>query len=384
MRFIPVLLNWKLYCDIAVESCQCAISSPEVFISFPDFSILGSVKPRLPTERWIAQNFQLMLITLVAGMCLLFVTPFAVFRLLQGDYIVAIFDAAVVLFAGATATYAWVTGQTRTAGTLIAVLLTGGVALISTVVGLDGAVWIFPIILFVFYLTSPPLALALVLAALGIIAIQEFSTPRAIFASANQTASFLVSGVAAAIFSYLFAIHSTVQRRQLIRLATKDPLTDLYNRRALDDELRTALAARDRYGRPYGMLVLDLDRFKELNDKLGHAEGDRVLKEFSDLIRQSIRGSDRAFRYGGDEFVVLLPDADEQGLRRVAETIVANARQSIKSKVPVEVSAGAALLRNGDDRDSWNRRADRCLYTAKEAGRNQVVLNCDEPEESLC
>lgn len=335
------------------------------------------MKRRLPTETWITRNFRLTLITLVAGMCLLFITPFAVFRLLQGEYGVAIFDGLVVVFAAGVAAYAWVTDKTQTAGTLVALALTGGAAFISTVVGLDGAVWIFPIILFVFYLSSPPLALLLVLLALGVIGLQEVLSPRSVFASTNQTVSFLVSGLAAAMFSYLFAIHSTVQRRQLIRLATKDPLTDLYNRRALDDELRTALAARDRYGRPYGLLVLDLDRFKELNDMLGHAEGDRVLREFSDLLRQSIRKSDRAFRYGGDEFVVLLPDADEHGVRRVAETILRQARERIDSRVQVAVSAGAALLTASDDQESWNRRADRCLYAAKEAGRNQVIVDSD-------
>ena len=110
---------------------------------------------------------------------------------------------------------------------------------------------------------------------------------------------------------------------------------------------------------------------------LGHAEGDRVLREFSDLLRQSIRKSDRAFRYGGDEFVVLLPDADEHGVRRVAETILRQARERIDSRVQVAVSAGAALLTASDDQESWNRRADRCLYAAKEAGRNQVIVDSD-------
>ena len=341
------------------------------------FVYYGSVRRRLPTERWLAQNFQLTLILLVAGITLFFVTPFAIFRLFQGYYAVAIIDVAVILLSLSIAAYAWLTANTKVAGIIIAFLLPLGDVLLSLFVGLDAALWIFPITLFVFYLAPPPLALTLILLSLGAFAGQEIGSPGAMFSSVNEMASFLVSGVAAAIFSYLFAVRSTVQRSQLIRLATKDPLTDLYNRRALDDELKSALSARDRYQRAYGMIVLDLDRFKELNDQLGHAEGDRVLKEFGEMISQSIRKSDRAFRYGGDEFVVLLPDADEHGLRRVAQSIVENVRTRVNSSITVEASAGAALLRPDDDHDSWNRRVDRCLYAAKEAGRNQVVLDTD-------
>jgi diguanylate cyclase (GGDEF)-like protein len=314
---------------------------------------------------------------MVAGITLFFVTPFAMFRLFQGYYSVALVEIAVIVVSIATAAYAWLTGSTKTAGIVIAVLLPLADVSLSLFVGLDAALWIFPITLFVFYLAPPPLALTLILVALLGFAGQQLLLDRELFGTPNQMASFLVSGVAAAIFSYLFAVRSSVQRKQLIRLATIDPLTDLYNRRALDDELKSALSARDRYQRSYGMIVLDLDRFKELNDQLGHAEGDRVLREFADMISKSIRKSDRAFRYGGDEFVVLLPDADRHGLRRVAESIVENVRTSVNSSVTVEASAGAALLREEDDHDSWNRRADRCLYAAKEAGRNQVVLDGD-------
>ena len=333
---------------------------------------------RLKTERWFSQNFRLTLVVLVAAIALFLVTPLAIIRYVQGFYIVAVTDAFIVVSAVGSAVYAVKRGNAVGAGKVLAVLLTVGFIVISLNLGLGSAFWVFPIILFVFYLSPPALALVLTLLSLSTVGISELSVSSGpVFESNLQLISFLFAGLSAALFSYAFAVSSGIQRSQLVRLATKDPLTNLYNRRALDDDLGAALASRDRYRRGHGMIVLDLDRFKELNDQYGHGEGDRVLREFAMLIESSIRQSDRPYRYGGDEFVILLPDADEAGLRRVADSIVRGTRTDVRSASDVRVSAGAALLGENDDQERWNRRADRNLYAAKEAGGDRVVTDAD-------
>lgn len=339
-------------------------------------------KPLENRDLWFSEDFRLTLIFLVAGIALFFVTPFVVLRFVQRNYLVAVADAFVVVSALSVAYYARRTGNLARAGKALALLLTAGLIVVSTQ-GLAGAFWIFPIILFVFYLAPPALGLLLITISLGTLAVAEFLTEGSVFGSPVQMLSFFFAVLSSALFSYAFAVRSGIQRNQLIRLATKDPLTDLYNRRALEDDLKAALSARARYRREYGMLVLDLDRFKMLNDRLGHAEGDRVLREFADMIRRSIRQSDRAYRYGGDEFIIVLPDADAVGLERVAEEIIRRARERESGGVEVRVSAGAAILREADDQESWNRRADRNLYVAKEAGGDRVVVDTttgSEPE----
>lgn len=327
----------------------------------------------------LSENYQLSLIVLVAVIVVVFVTPFAVFRFVQGNYPVAIADFAMVAVALLSAIRAWKTGKTRTPGMLIAVLLSVGAVVVTIILGLEGALWIYPLIMFMFYLSPPLPALLLTFGAISMIVAQELFNPGATFLSTYQMISYVVTTVTAAIFSFFFARRTNTQYAQLERWATKDPLTGLYNRRNLDDELSIALASRDRHHLDYGMIILDLDNFKALNDKLGHAAGDQILKDLAELIRSSTRVDDRAFRYGGDEFVILLPNTDRDGLTTIAHNLVHSIAENLRCEdTSVTASLGAALLTANDDRESWNKRADRCLYRAKEEGRNTAVLDIDD------
>jgi diguanylate cyclase len=329
----------------------------------------------------LSADYQLSLIMLVAVIVLAVVTPFAVFRLFEKNYLVAVADFAMVLVAVSAAVYAWRTGHTRGPGITISVLLSLGAILVAVVLGLDGAFWIYPLIMFVFYLAPPPLALGLTLVAIATLAGQDLYRSGAIFVSPNQMIAFVVTTLTAAFFSFFFARRTNQQHAQLTQWASKDPLTGLYNRRNMEEELRIALATRDRHHLSYGMMILDLDNFKAINDERGHAAGDQILKELATLILSSTRVDDRAFRYGGDEFVVLLPNTDREGLATIARNLVSSIGENLCcAGVPVTASLGAALLTERDDEDSWNRRADRCLYRAKEQGRNIAVLDFEEED----
>lgn len=160
------------------------------------------------------------------------------------------------------------------------------------------------------------------------------------------------------------------------RLADIDVLTGLYNRRgwtdrvlALDEELR-------RDGASYSVLFLDLDRFKELNDRLGHEAGDAALRALATVMREELREQDIIGRFGGEEFVVALPGADRLHAARVAERIRARL-QALAAADPADamrtVSIGAATLHDGETTTALLKRADAAMYAAKAAGRNRVV-----------
>ncbi len=175
------------------------------------------------------------------------------------------------------------------------------------------------------------------------------------------------------------AINNALAHDRLERLAAVDPLTDAYNRRFGLARLREEFSRAVRAENPLGVLMLDIDHFKAINDTYGHLVGDRVLRAVAGACRRVVREGDVLIRYGGEEFLVLLPGAGGEDVhqvgerirRAVAETSVADADQLIK----VTASLGGATF--GDATDSTEAliaKADAALYGAKERGRNQLVL----------
>lgn len=166
-----------------------------------------------------------------------------------------------------------------------------------------------------------------------------------------------------------------------MELAVTDALTGLYNRRYMTNHLDTLLQKAKQEFKPVSVLIMDIDFFKNVNDTHGHDVGDDVLKSFSNRIGKSVRGIDLACRFGGEEFVVVMPDTDMAVASGVAERL----RREI-AEHPFNVSAGALSLEltasigvtmsvEGDNTDSVLKRADEALYQAKRDGRNRVVTN---------
>jgi len=161
---------------------------------------------------------------------------------------------------------------------------------------------------------------------------------------------------------------------KLEHLANHDPLTGLPNRRLIWRELQEALRPREGRQRRCGVLLVDLDRFKEVNDSFGHTEGDRVLQEVARLLRESIRPQDMVGRFGGDEFLVVLPGAGREAIDAVTQRVAAisipagDGRRS----VAVTISVGAVAVRGGDtlvEPESALLQADELAYQVKKAGR---------------
>lgn len=159
------------------------------------------------------------------------------------------------------------------------------------------------------------------------------------------------------------------------RLAATDELTELYNRRYFNERLKTTLSAARRHGYPLSMIMIDLDHFKVVNDTFGHSEGDLILRAFADLLREMIRAEDVAARWGGEEFIIILPHTGSEAASALAERIRVAFEQLSTSTARIVLSAsfGVAQLQETDDVDSLIRRTDAALYRAKHEGRNRVV-----------
>ena len=173
------------------------------------------------------------------------------------------------------------------------------------------------------------------------------------------------------------------------RLSLTDGLTGTWNRRYFQMQFRQVLATATRFERPFSVLMLDLDHFKDLNDTHGHQRGDAILIEFSQRVKHNLREVDTFARYGGEEFICLLSETDEEGARTTGEKI----REAIRSQpfgslgdepVGVTVSIGVASYpTHGSSFHELVEAADRALYRAKETGRNRVVVAGDPAAPTL-
>jgi two-component system cell cycle response regulator len=173
-------------------------------------------------------------------------------------------------------------------------------------------------------------------------------------------------------------LRSSVQHS--IELAVTDGLTGLHNRRYLDNHLKVLFNRAATRGRSLSVCITDIDRFKVVNDTYGHDAGDEILKEFAARLRATVRGADLACRYGGEEFVVVMPDTTAEMAANIAERL----RMSIEGKPFVLRSSGQEInitaslgiscnSPNVETPEQLLKEADNALYDAKRAGRNRVV-----------
>ncbi len=169
-------------------------------------------------------------------------------------------------------------------------------------------------------------------------------------------------------------------KNKLARLSQEDALTGLLNRRGFNNALKRAKALAHRQGYPLGLLILDIDHFKTINDTYGHATGDHVLKACATILRFTLRASDLICRYGGDEFVIALPAADPDATILTAQRLLEAAQKYTffqeAEKISLTFSIGAACcetLERGQSLESVLKMADRALYRIKKNGRNGMA-----------
>ena len=178
-------------------------------------------------------------------------------------------------------------------------------------------------------------------------------------------------------------LRNALMYQDAVAAAYQDPLTGLGSRRALETTLERDIGLALRHQYPVSVLVIDVDYFKKINDTFGHKAGDKVLREVARLMQSELRLTDPAFRYGGEEFVVILNKARSKGAMSLAERIRCRIAESAleigQDKIDVSVSIGIASVQPSDDMHSLFERADRALYQAKCLGRNRCCA-AETPE----
>ena len=177
----------------------------------------------------------------------------------------------------------------------------------------------------------------------------------------------------------------TRMMKKLQRLATTDGLTKLYNSRSFYSQLELEVDRYNRYKHPLSLLLLDIDHFKEYNDTFGHLEGDKVLVRFSQLIKTCLRTNDSAYRYGGEEFTVILPETGAAKAKNVAQRIRAALEAETFRPLPgqnvtITISIGVTEYYPKEELSTFIQRADKAMYCSKQSGRNRVSFLLAEPQ----
>lgn len=168
-----------------------------------------------------------------------------------------------------------------------------------------------------------------------------------------------------------YLLRQAGQKEFYQELSILDGLTGVYNRRYLDEILRRELERAKRYNQPISLLMLDIDDFKKYNDTNGHLAGDEVLKKLANFLVEALRVADMVFRYGGEEFVVMLPQTLKQGAVEVAKRLINLERQNL----PVTISIGlVSFPEDSQDMDDLLQKVDMALYQAKHLGKDRICL----------
>lgn len=317
----------------------------------------------------LRSDFRLAIVVLFGICAIAVIAPFGVYRLVSGELWIALADGVLVTVLAMLTIYVWRSGRVAVAGNLMAVAMSLVFFLVYSLIGIS-AMWISPVLVANFLLADRRLALGSSGLMILVLALQPEN-----FSTAVDYWSGMATAILVSFFSLIFASRTDVQQRMLAEYAERDSLTRALNRRVLRNDLDRLFAQRSRVQQPVAMALLDLDHFKSINDRFGHDAGDCVLIEFARIVRSHVRASDRFYRLGGEEFLLLMPGTDHKGLQAALAKLHRLLRRQLShDDHSVTVSIGAAVFTPGETIRSWMARADAALYRAKREGRDRVEL----------
>jgi diguanylate cyclase (GGDEF)-like protein len=321
------------------------------------------------------RSFEETLVLMCLGLATMVVSIAMIVRLLSGAWLNAAFDAAVVISTLLIAVYVWRTRDATRAGGVTAVYC---LLIVIAVVYLFGArmlFWAYPgTILTFFLLRRPGVALRMNLVAIAII------LPRTLdLGPWPEVITFLITLLTSNLLALTFADHMHRSRARLRLMAERDALTGARNRYALEPMLRIALEKVAEHDTPVSLMVVDLDRFKQINDTHGHGVGDQVLRRVTQVLINTTRAGDDVFRYGGEELVILANGAPGAPAGRLAEKLRRRVEKLEFDEIDgLTISIGVSEAHVDDTPHSWFGRADEYMYQAKATGRNRVVVDGEE------
>ncbi len=314
----------------------------------------------------ITDRFNTSLLSTLCISSLVFSVPSLVYHLLVGNGPIAAALAGMSLSFGIglwNIQKSGVTpGNSLALGGMLTLVISGLVYLVEG----PALLWLYPLAVANYVILPARRALLLNLLAIA------FALP-AVQDDAGMALRFFPSMLLVNLFLHIFSLQLNARSQMVHQLITQDKLTQAGNRRALDELMERIQSRPQGQSTRIAMLMLDLDHFKAINDTYGHQEGDKVLQAFSSLIAGRLRRGDHLFRFGGEEFVVVLEGADMDGAMRAAEDFRQRvAEAGLGPKGDLTVSIGVATLAPGEFIDVWITRADAALYEAKRQGRNRV------------
>lgn len=301
------------------------------------------------------------------------VLPFAINNFLQERWIVGV---ALAIIDGVLAINTYALWRWRRAPIPYALLFIPFIAGITAAVvrqGVPGVLWSYPVVVFCYFVLGRRIAHACVLATLlyttGLAAIY-IEPALAIRLFVTLLLTIAMTNI---VLNVIADLHRTLASQALT-----DPLTGVFNRRFMQENLAAIVARAQRRPLVASILVIDIDHFKQINDRFGHDRGDETLCSIVELVGARARSVDRLFRWGGEEFLLLLEETDLAGAIVVAEAIRARIETAeIIADQTVTVSIGASQYEPEMSADAWMKAADTALYRAKNSGRNRVVAAVD-------
>lgn len=315
-------------------------------------------------------KFQRGMVYVFAILASLLIAPFCVIRYVNGESANALVDLAIVVVALSSAIYTYRLGQaTQLVSNITALLYSSGAVAVAHLNEPIFVFWLFPALIANFFLLSAKAALLA-----NILTILAITPIAAEVASNTERFAMIASLVMCGSMAYVFALLTHQQQALLQGYATQDTLTGLGNRRAMDEEIRSSMADFARNQTPVTLILLDLDFFKMVNDKFGHNTGDVVLVDLAHLLGKRIRRTDRVFRFGGEEFVVIARNTTLADALIIAEQLRVQIELELNDPDgALTASFGCAELHADETLEEWFVRADKAVYQAKQQGRNCVV-----------
>lgn len=315
-------------------------------------------------------DYQFAMIVLFGLLAASVVTGFVIYRYAFGYVFGGTVNLMIVVSMLLVLAYALRSGETRRAGIFFCVATVVACIASTAMFGRTGILWGYVVLWVNFLLTTRRFALVANLILMSVLIIET-----SLFQSILEGVTYIVTALLVTTFAWIFAHRLSTYQNQLELLALQDPLTYTGNRRMMRRDLNAAIASHRRNGRPFTLVLIDLDYFKRINDQQGHEAGDEALQSFADAVRAAIRAEDGFYRFGGEEFVVLLEGDHTDDARQIVDRLhrKVSGRLAFGGEV-LRFSAGVAMLQSGEDWPAWLSRADRALYRAKQNGRDRVEI----------
>ncbi len=323
---------------------------------------LNSLRARLANEfqLTVLLSFELLAVTTVGGM--------AIYRFVTGNLLGGIVNSTIAVALLGILVFSLSSRRVRLASLIFVVIAVLGCIVSTTLLGRTGLFWSFVVLWINFLLISRQLALIANLCLVAALSGQSW-----LFDTGPEQVAFSVASLLITGYAYLFSRRFNSQHDKLEELATIDPLTGTGNRRLLQRHMEKAINLYSRNDWNTTLVVMDLDRFKRVNDQFGHEAGDEILERFCQHVREHLRDEDGLYRMGGEEFVLLLPGMGEKEARSAMPELHERLSGTLQGPDgPVAFSAGVATIAPGEDWSRWLARADSAMYEAKRAGRNRL------------